>query len=160
MNRSNIHFHWWEESTLTNAPTLAAMGFVKVRVSIENIADPSRSEGVEMIVDTGAIHPVVPRDLLARLGIEPTDEKEFILASGERVRYPVGEARVVIGGEKAPALVIFGAEGAHPLLGVIVLESLGLKVDPGKGELQRTELLLLRAGRVEADDSNGPMSSP
>ncbi|HLF06921.1 MAG TPA: retroviral-like aspartic protease family protein [Thermoplasmata archaeon] len=128
---------------------------MKVVARIENIIDPSRCEEVEMIVDTGAIHPVVPRPVLERLGIEPRDEKEFTLASGERVRYQTGEARVGVAGEKVPAVVIFGPAHATPVLGVIVLESMGLRVDPSKGELQKTDLLLLGADEALGTEPQG-----
>ena len=84
------------------------MGFTTVKVDIANATTPSRRGEVEVLVDTGALYTMVPRRILAELGVEPRRKIEFELANGTRMVRDVGEARFYFNGDDAVSRVIFG----------------------------------------------------
>ena len=85
---------------------------------------------VEALVDTGATHTMLPRGVLVTLGVEATERVAFELADERVVEYGVGEARIRLDGRERTTLVVFGEEGATPLLGATTLELFNLAVDP------------------------------
>ena len=97
--------------------------------------DGERSLDIEALVDTGASFTMVPADLLAELGVAPTEEVTLELADGRRVEYGMGRAMASIGGRTEATLVVFGEENTEPLLGAYTLEGLRLAVDPVLGRL-------------------------
>ncbi|MDP2954423.1 MAG: clan AA aspartic protease [Chloroflexota bacterium] len=97
--------------------------------------DRQRFTEVEALVDTGATHTLLPGDLLRRLGIETVDRVSFQLADERVVEYEVGEARLRLDGRERTALVVFGPEGATPLLGATTLELFNMAVDPVRRRL-------------------------
>jgi clan AA aspartic protease len=105
------------------------MGLFKQPVIISSI-DGSRSQEVEAWVDTGSTYTWLPASVLGSLGFEPTEQREFILANGERQRRPVAQARISIGGPAFFTYCAFAGEGEELLLGAVALEEAGLAVDP------------------------------
>ncbi|MBI4308537.1 MAG: clan AA aspartic protease [Chloroflexi bacterium] len=106
------------------------------RVPLE-VGDPQgqRFVRVEAIVDTGASHTLLPRDILLTLGIRPRRRVAFELADDRIVEYDVGEAVLRLDGQEATIPVAFGPEGAKPLLGATALEILNLAADPVRRRL-------------------------
>ena len=90
---------------------------------------------VKALVDTGATHTLLPRDMLQRLGIESLERVSFQLADERVVEYEVGEARLRLDGRERTILVVFGPEGATPLLGATTLEVFNMAVDPVRQRL-------------------------
>jgi clan AA aspartic protease len=88
-----------------------------------------RAAEVEMLVDTGTVFSVLPRNILKKIGVRAEETDEFMLADGTLVRYPVGEARFELEGRKGTSKVVFGPIRGTPLLGALTLESLGLMVN-------------------------------
>jgi clan AA aspartic protease len=113
------------------------------RVHIE-IGDTgaTRFEGVDALVDTGATYTWVPSDVLHRLGLEPDEEWDFVLADGRTVLYGIAWATVRLDGHTQPTPVIFGDPGTEPLLGVVTLEEFRLGVDAVNQRLIHTPGLL------------------
>ncbi|MBI4336856.1 MAG: clan AA aspartic protease [Chloroflexi bacterium] len=105
------------------------MGTFKVQLQVGDTVG-QRSITVEALVDTGATHTVVPRDVLAALGVEPIERVVFSLADERAVEYEIGEARVRLDGRERTTVVVFGEEGAMPLLGATTLELFNMAVDP------------------------------
>lgn len=105
------------------------MGVFKVPIEIGNL-QASRFETVEALVDTGANYTMIPRSILASLGISPAWRRTFALADGREREFDMAETRARLGGAMATTIVIFGEEGVTPLLGAYTLESFGLSVDP------------------------------
>lgn len=85
---------------------------------------------VDVLVDTGSTLSKAPREILERLGVEPTGKRRFRIANNQVIERDVGEARVRIDGDEAVDLIIFGDAGEPPLLGARTLEGLFLAVDP------------------------------
>jgi clan AA aspartic protease len=115
------------------------------RVAIQ-IGDPKaqRFESVEALVDTGATYTWLPSSFLRSLGIEPEEQRDFILADGRSVPYGIATALVRLDGRVKPTQVVFGDEDTEPLLGVVTLEEFGLGVDAVNERLIATPGLLKR----------------
>jgi clan AA aspartic protease len=96
------------------------------------VGDPQGThfEAVDALVDSGASYTALPASLLRRLGVTPHDRVLFILADQRQIERDVGQTWVRIDGKSVITLVVFGDEGAEPLLGAYTLEGLRLGVDP------------------------------
>ena len=92
-------------------------------------------EPVSLLVDTGATHTVLPKDLLEYLGVQPAWPVELIYANGGAESRWVGYAIIGIGDNERLCPVVFGAEeqsktDTNGLLGATTLEIFGMGVDP------------------------------
>ena len=105
------------------------MGIFSITIQIANL-NGEHYEDVEVMVDTGAVTTAIPRSILEGLGIRPTKRETFEYAGGEQVQLDMAEARAVVEGRETGTWVIFGEEGASPLLGAYTLEGVFLAVDP------------------------------
>ncbi len=123
------------------------MGLTQVTVAVCNPADRERRWEGLFLVDTGAIDCLVPGNRLREIGIEPEGERVYELADGTQTSFPVGAARFEFMGEFVPANVIFGADDVEPILGTIVLESVGIEVDPRSRRLKRLPAVRLKCIR-------------
>ena len=97
---------------------------------------------VTPLVDTGAIHSLMPASLLGELGLAPDEWVVFTLADGNTVEYGYGEARFAIAGRQRTCPVIFGPEGQY-LLGATTLEAFNLIADTANGRLAPATRLTL-----------------
>jgi predicted aspartyl protease len=114
--------------------------FLKARVI--NPERPKKSRECEFLVDSGAVYSVVPQSILKKLGIKPTSFEEFILANGEVVRKPVGNAYFEYRDKIRAAPVVFGEEDVF-LLGATTIEALGMILDPIRRELKPPPMVLM-----------------
>ncbi len=87
-------------------------------------------ERLEALVDTGSSYTSVPRDILARIGVEPRDRRRFRTADERHIEMDLGFAMARLDGQQRPTVVAFGERGGTPLLGAVTLEEFGLGVDP------------------------------
>ena len=107
-----------------------SMGEVRVPVRISNYSDPDQFWEGDFLVDTGATSSHVPASMLLSIGIEPQFARRIWLADESSIRRPVGAAKYELLGDEYVGEVILSQEGTPPILGLTVLESLGLVVDP------------------------------
>jgi predicted aspartyl protease len=114
------------------------MDSVFVAIAVEHPSMPGNTADCQVQAGTGATLTVLPGDLLVRLGVMPQGTKEFKLADGRLMSRPVGEARIRMNGDAVVGRVVFGEPGDASLLGVTVLEGLGLMVDPVERRLVPT----------------------
>ncbi len=121
------------------------MGVFRVRVMVFNLQDATKATELELVVDTGATYPVIPRRLAGELGIGAIEARTFTLADGSQVTRDVGWAGLMYGDRASPSLVILGEEGDVPILGAFALEGLGLEADPVAKSLRPTDQFLLAA---------------
>ncbi len=105
------------------------MGTFSVTFRLANLQGGEQRE-VEGLVDTGSTYSILPAPLLHELGIQPFDSDMFELADGRVVRQEIGGAIVTINGRNGLTNVVFGPEGAEPVLGAHALEGLRMIVDP------------------------------
>ena len=117
------------------------MGTFSVTIELSGL-NGGRRETLEALVDTGSTYSFIPRPVLSRLGISPTEQMPFRLANEERVFYDIGWASVRIGDRGGFTLVVFGEPSAMPLLGSYTLEGLRLSVDPVNQQLIPIDALL------------------
>ena len=96
------------------------------------------------MIDSGAIHSLVPGKILDQLDIEPYKEMSFSLADGTALKRKVCSAYFEFEGEGGPAPVVYGEEGDEPLLGATTLESLGLVLNPFKRTLNPMRMLMAK----------------
>ncbi len=117
------------------------MGVFNWPLRISNL-DGGHSRDIEATVDTGATYTMLPTALLRELGITAMDKRGFELADGRIVEMDIGEARATINGSSVVTLIVFGDDGAPPLLGAYTLEGMGLAVDPVQRRLVPTNAIL------------------
>ena len=122
-----------------------AMGATYVDVTIRNPADRQRSWTGKFLVDTGAFDSLVPRVRLEEIGLEPRGNRDYVLADGNPVAMDITIAEIEFEGEIVGGTIVYGEEGAEPLLGVTALESGGFEVDPRNEKLKRLPAVLLKA---------------
>ena len=106
------------------------MGLFRVRVRVFGLQNPEKTKEVEVVVDTGATYPVVPRALAEELGLRVVETRIFTLANGVEVSRSLAWAGLSFDGRSSPSLVVVGEAGDVPILGAFALEGLGLEVDP------------------------------
>ena len=105
------------------------MGFTHVVVRLFN-SHSQNTYSADFLVDTGSMDTMAPASALKKIGIQPDGKDLYELASGEFVEYEYGSAKVEFMGEVVPLRIIFGPDGAAPILGVVALETAGYIVDP------------------------------
>jgi len=118
------------------------MGLTFISATIANPANPRRTEKLKLLVDSGAVYSVVPKDVLRRLGVKPHSTKTFTLADGSEISRKIGDAVFKLNGLQGASPVIFGQKGDSTLLGTVSLEALGLLLDPIRRELKPLPMLL------------------
>ena len=121
------------------------MGAIYVDVTIRNPADPQRSWTGKFLVDTGMFDSLVPRARLEAIGLKPRGRREYVLADGKSVSLDITTAEIEFKGEVVGGTIVYGDEGAEPLLGTTALDSGGFEVDPCNEELKRLPAVLLKA---------------
>ncbi len=119
------------------------MGMFDVKVNLANLAAPSRTEEVSLLVDAGATLSWIPRSILERLGITAYSRLPFTLADGRRLDGEVTVVLLTIDGRKGGVPVAFGEPGEEAVLGATALEALGFVVDPVAKKLVPRDLRAL-----------------
>src|ERR1041385_6560080 len=114
------------------------MGLTHVVVRLFN-SDSANTYEEDFLVDTGSMDTMAPATALKRLGIQPDGKDLYELASGERVEFEYGSAKVEVMGEVVPIRIIFGPDGSAPILGVVALETAGYIVDPKNQAIRKLE---------------------
>ena len=116
------------------------VGLTSVRVTVSNPLKPDFREDLELIVDTGAILPWIPRKVLERIGLKPESRKVF-KTKGKFIERLTSFARIKYGEHETVVEVVMAEEGDVPVLGVVALESMGYRVNPLTGQLEYIGLL-------------------
>ena len=124
------------------------MGLTTLVVDVAAAGDPTCREGVDFLVDSGAVYSFVPRPVLERLGIAPHAHQRFRLADGSTIERERGDALFFYAGRRGAAPVIFAEPGDATLLGAVTLESLGLVLDAVRRDLLPLPMII--AGAVAA----------
>ncbi|MGQ9627706.1 MAG: retroviral-like aspartic protease family protein [Anaerolineae bacterium] len=107
------------------------MGKIIEQVKLINALDPSRSEVVEAVVDTGATLLVLPQDLVERLGLRKVREAKVRYANQDvQSKAVYGIVTVEVQGRSGNFDALAEVPGSQPLIGQIVLEALDLVINP------------------------------
>ena len=119
------------------------MGHVRIPLRIANPDNPNRSiEVPNALVDTGATWTAVPRALVSELGLRQVGTIRVRTAAGPQ-ELEQSYAQLELAGKTLVTNISVSDTLDTVLVGVTTLEALGLAVDPVKGELIETDLLLL-----------------
>ena len=118
------------------------MGFVYVDLEIAASSDPDAGETVRARVDENSMLSVFPANLLDGLGVRRFSRRLFYGFNGPVAR-DIGGVFMRYEDVVSYVTVVFGAEDDPPIMGVTALGSLGYKVDPVAGRLNRVEMLML-----------------
>ena len=113
------------------------MGLTRVTTGVTNLAGSGTPYQAEFLVDSGAVDCLGPTDRLRAAGIEPEGKAVYEPANGQPVEYEYGFARVALMGQETVVQIIFGPDGAKPILGVVALENMGVTIDPTSRVLRR-----------------------
>ena len=95
---------------------------------------------VELLVDTGAAHTMLPAAFLRKLNVEPLENVLLAFADGEQAVWPVGMATLAYQGRLRQCPVVFCPHEQF-LLGATTLEIFNLAVDPVNQQLVPTTLM-------------------
>ena len=112
------------------------MGEVRVPVRVSNPFDADRSWEADFLVDTGSTVSSVPVDVLNGIGVDASEIARVYMADGSSALRRIGYASFELAGVTRRAEVIFAPEGTDPLLGYLILESMGFLVDPLRERLR------------------------
>ncbi|MDE2778310.1 MAG: hypothetical protein OXI91_01345 [Chloroflexota bacterium] len=104
------------------------MGTFYVDFTVWN-REGTRSQTLNGLVDTGALYPQVPANILEDLGVEREFSEIFRLADGTWRELAVGLATMELEGQSRSVYTIFGPEGSSVLLGALALETFALAAD-------------------------------
>ncbi len=118
------------------------LNFVTTRVTEVTGRGPEYS--AEFLVDTGAVESLVDGAELRKIGVEPSGKKTCELADGSTRELEYGFVRMNVLGDETVTQIIFGDPGVAPLIGVLVLESIGIVVDPRSQTLKRLHAMPLK----------------
>ena len=113
------------------------MGMTYVRGIVRG---PLGERTLEFLVDSGTMYTLLPIDVWQAIGLEAKRTERFTLADGTHMTRSVSECHMTLEHGDAHTPVILGEEGDEALLGVVMLEELGLVLDPFKRELRRMRL--------------------
>ncbi|MDE2746549.1 MAG: clan AA aspartic protease [Chloroflexota bacterium] len=113
------------------------VGLTYVPVTVINPAEPDRTWRADFLVDTGSMSCVVPESALLSIGIMPRAATDIYLFDGSSQRRFVADAQFELLDDSASSRVIFGEDGEEPIIGLTILESLGLIVDPFAEQLHK-----------------------
>lgn len=116
------------------------MGETRAVIAVRKEPRSRKRVNVRCVVDTGADMTVLPRELLASLGVRPHRREPFELIDGSLIERDVGRVFVEFKDRAEFTPVLFGEKGDATLLGVLTLEELGLAVDPLRREIYPIEL--------------------
>ena len=112
------------------------MGKVIERIKLTNVFDPSKTEAVSAVIDTGATMLVLPQDLVERLGLRKVRDARVRYANRDvEVKAIYGVVALDIRGRVGNFDVLAEVAGSQPLVGQIVLEELDLMIHPATRQL-------------------------
>jgi aspartyl protease family protein len=106
------------------------MGEIYVPITVSNPRTGMRSEPIVALVDTGATLAMLPERVLAGVGIEKSRMVTLAVADGRRITRATGGVVIELGDDATHTRVIFGEQDDAAVLGLTVLELLGLVVAP------------------------------
>ena len=110
------------------------MGMFSVPLTVIG-TDGAGSATVAALVDTGAVHILLPSNVLAVLGITPTGQMDILTADNRISVIATGDAVLEVEGVRDEVKIMFGAPGGMTLLGASTLERLEFGVDPVRERL-------------------------
>jgi predicted aspartyl protease len=132
---------------MSKIEVLTDVGLFKSKLAVWNPASPSRTEELELLVDTGASYSWFLRERLEALGIRPTGRMQFRTIDGRVLERDVAPVFERSDGHVGGDTVVVVESGDAEVLGAHTLESLGLAADPVQKRLIPTVGMAFRIQR-------------
>ena len=123
------------------------MGLFKQTVTVPDGRGDDVDE-VDAWVDTGSTYSWLPREVFDRAGVEPSEERSFLLANGTRELRRVAQLRILIQGRTFYTYCAVTEQGEEPLLGSVALEEAGLARRSGQPPSRTGRQLCLDAAAL------------
>lgn len=111
------------------------LGHIYTEITVRPLAGSTKSWSGTALVDTGATDTFLPASVLRKLGIRSSSRRSYELADGTEQDLPIAFGIIEVLGRPAGGTLVFAGEDEEPLLGVTVLESTGLWLDPQRERL-------------------------
>lgn len=105
-------------------------------------AGQTASLSLNGVVDTRAVLTHLPEDVLAELGIEKWQDRDFRRSDGSKQSLPVGIAKIELEGKVIWIEVVFEPRGGSTVIGTAALTGAALAADAVNRKLVPGELLL------------------
>jgi clan AA aspartic protease len=118
------------------------MGLTHIEVTVANPGNLKKANSISLLIDSGAVYSIVPKSLLAELGVRAHSTRTFTLADGSEIKRKIGDLVFKLNGHQGASPVIFGEKGDSTLLGMVSLEALGLLLDPIRREIRPLPMVL------------------
>ena len=113
-------------------------------VTIRALNGRKKSFKAKFLVDSGAIDTIAPASDLKRIGIKKVGRESYELADGSVVMKDFGLAQIKLMDRVTAGRVIFGPDNVEPLLGVAVLESIAVRINPVTRQLEKLPTGMLK----------------
>ena len=120
------------------------MGLTHVTVRVKATLTSKKAYEADFLVDTGSSHCLAPARELRKIGIVPVGKTTYELAEGTPRELEFGVGVIEFMGDITGGRIIFGPDDVEPLLGAVVLESVGIVVDPKTQTLTRLPAIPLK----------------
>ena len=120
------------------------MGATYTDVTISALNGRKKSFKAKFLVDTGATDTIAPAGDLKKIGIKKIGSESYELADGRVVTMDFGLAQIMVMDRITAGRVIFGPDNVEPLLGVAVLESIAVKINPVTRQLEKLPTGMLK----------------
>jgi clan AA aspartic protease len=111
------------------------LGHIDAEITVRPLAGSTKSWKGPALVDTGATDTFLPASVLRKLGIQSAARRSYELADGTEQELPIAFGVIEVLGRAAGSTLVFAGENEESLLGVTVLESTGLWIDPQRERL-------------------------
>jgi len=121
------------------------MGTFRIRVTVCDLREEEGSREIEMVLESSATSPVIPRDLAEHLGTRPGARRTWTLADGRGFERNLTQAGLVYDGRTTACMVVLGEPGDLPLLGAHAFKGFGFEVDPVAETLRPATQYLVRS---------------
>jgi predicted aspartyl protease len=106
------------------------MGIFSAKLRVWNPANPSRTEEMDVMVDTGAAYSWVSRARLEPMDVKPVRRMQFRTIEGRIIERDLAPVFVATDGFTGGDNVVMAEPGDMEVLGSHTLKSLGVTVDP------------------------------
>ena len=111
------------------------LGHIYAEITVRPLAGSAKFWTGTVLVDTGATDTFLPASVLRKLGIRAAGTRSYELTDGTEQELPIGYGVIEVLGRGAGGTLVFAGEKEEPLLGVTILESTGLWLDPQRERL-------------------------
>src|SRR5438132_3686775 len=106
------------------------LALIHTEITVRPLAGSTKCWKGPALVEAGTTDTFLPASVLRKLGIRPSAQRSYELTDGTEQDLPIGFGVVEVLGRAAGSTLVFAGENEEPLLGVTVLESIGLWLDP------------------------------